>query len=159
LLRSAIAQFEKERNDPDESNAYTLLSRALLMQGRLDEARKAVQRGDQLSLTSANPALKLFAEMQMARLEMAENGPANSAASFRRLQSVISTANRLGYYKLECEARLALGELELKTNSQMGEKHLKMLAAETRDRGLELLARHAEQASTGTAVAETRSGR
>ena len=159
-LRGAIAQFEKEKSDPDASTAYALLSHALLMQGKLDEARKASQRGSQLSLTSSDPALKLFAEMQQVRLDMAENGTANSAASFRRLQSIIATADRLGYYKLECEARLALGELELKINSPVGERHLKALATETRDRGLELLARHAQQAaSTGTAVAETRSGR
>ena len=159
-LRGAIAQFEKEKSDPDASTAYALLSRALLMQGKLDEARKASQRGSQLSLTSSDPALKLFAELQQVGVDVAENGTANSAGSFRRLQSVISTASRLGYYKLECEARLALGELELKINSPAGEKRLKALAAESRGRGLELLARHAEQAaSAGTAVAETRSER
>ncbi|HMK20922.1 MAG TPA: tetratricopeptide repeat protein, partial [Terriglobales bacterium] len=159
-LRGAIAEFEKEKSDPDSSSGYTLLSRALLMEGKLDEARKTAQRGAQLSLTSSDPALKLLAETQHARTEMAENRSASPTAAIRRLQSVIATANRLGYYRLECEARLALGELELKVNSPAGHKHLKELASETHERGLELLARQAETAmSGGTAVAENRAGR
>ncbi len=160
-LRVAIAEFEKEKSDPDASSAYTLLSRALLMEGKLDEARTAVQRGAELSLTSSDPALKLPAEIQQTRVEAARaETDRKRLAAERRLQSVIATANRLGYYKLACEARLALGELELKTNSSAAHKHLRVLASETRSRGFELLARQAEGAvSNGTAVAENRSGR
>jgi tetratricopeptide (TPR) repeat protein len=160
-LHNAIAEFEKEKSDPDLSSAYTLLSRAFLMRERPEEARTAAKRGAELSLTSADPALKLPAEIQQTRVEAATaetNGKRLAAA--RRFQSVIATANRLGYYKLECEARLALGELELKINSSAAYKHLKDLASETRSRGFELLARQAEGAvSGGKAVAENRSGR
>ena len=159
-LRAAIAEFEKEKSDPDSSSAYTLLSRALLMQGKLAEARKTAQRGAELSRTSSDPALKLPAETQQARVEIAsaQKAKASRAAAVRHLQSVIATANRLAYYRLECEARLALGELELKTNSSVGHKHLTTLAAETRSHGLELLARQAEDAiSHGTVLAQSRS--
>jgi eukaryotic-like serine/threonine-protein kinase len=162
LLRSAIAEFEKEKSDPNSSSAYTLLSRSLLMQGKFDEARTTAQRGAELSLTSSDPALKLPAEIQQARVEAAgaETDKKRLEAALRRLRSVIVDANRLGYYKLECEARLALAELELKINSSAGRKHLTTLATEARGSGLELLARHAERAiSSGTAVAENRSGR
>jgi tetratricopeptide (TPR) repeat protein len=158
-LRSAIAEFEKEKSDPDGSSAYTLLSRTLLLEGKLDEARQTAQRAAQLSLTSSDPALKLLAEIQLARVEMVEHATANRTAALRRLQSVIATASRMGYYRLECEARLALGELELKINSSAGQKHLKVLASETHERGLELLSRQAESAISGTAVAENRSVR
>jgi len=85
---------------------------------------------------------------------------ANSSA-FRRLNSAIATAKRLGYYNLESEARLALGQLELRINSSLGNKQLKALAAETRNRDYELVARHAEEAISGgsTVVAENRSTR
>jgi len=132
------------------------------MQGELEEARKAAQRGVDLSLTSSDPALKLPAQVQQARVDMArsKDESANSSA-FRRLNSAIATAKRLGYYNLESEARLALGQLELKTNSSLGNKQLKALAAETRNRGYELVARHAEEAMSagGTVVAENRSTR
>lgn len=163
LLRSAIAEFEKEKSDPDASGAYTLLSRALLMEGKLDEASKAARRGADLSLTSADPALKLPAAIQKARVDMASlghNGPASGGA-VQELRSTIATSQRLGYYKIECEARLALGEFELKTNPSLGHKQLAALASETRSRGLNLLARQAEDALAGglNIVAGNRSAR
>jgi tetratricopeptide (TPR) repeat protein len=162
LIRAALAEFEKEKSDPDSSTAYTLLSRTLLMQGELDEARKAAQRGADLSLTSSDPALRLPAQIQQARVDMpsSKDENANSALAFRHLNSVIATAKRLGYYNFESEARLALGQLELKINSSLGRRQLQALAAETRNRGYELVARHAEEVmSSGTVVAENRSTR
>jgi tetratricopeptide (TPR) repeat protein len=161
LIRAALAEFEKEKSDPDSSTAYTLLSRTLLMQGELDEARKAAQHGADLSLTSSDPALRLPAQIQQARVDMARSKDENANSSaFRRLNSVIAPAKQLGYYNLESEARLALGQLELKINSSLGRKQLKALTAETRQRGYELVARHAEEAmSSGTVVAENRSTR
>lgn len=148
LLRSAIAEFEKEKNDPDASSAYTLLSRALLTEGKLAEASEAAGRGAELSLTSSDPALKLPAAIQKARIEMAtlNHDGKGSLVAVQDLHSTIATAHRLGYYQIECEARIALGEFELQTNSSAGRQHLTALATETRSRGLALLAREAEDA-------------
>jgi eukaryotic-like serine/threonine-protein kinase len=66
LVRSAIAEFEKEKSTPDEVGAYVVLSRVLLMQGKLDDARNAVQRASELGHTSSDPALKLPAAIQDA---------------------------------------------------------------------------------------------
>ena len=159
LIRSAITEFEEEKSDPDLSSAYTLLSRALLMQGKAEEARKAAQRGAEFSLTSSDPALRLPAQIQQARVEMATAGEkaGNLGGALQRLHSASATARRLGYYNIECGARLALGELELKLNSSLGHKYLRVLASETRSRGLELLARRAEDAmARGTDVAQNR---
>ena len=131
------------------------------MQGKLDEARTAGQRGAELSLTSSDPALKLPAEIQQSRVEAASaQTDGKRLATVRRLQAVIATANRLGYYNIECQARLVLGDLEMKLNPSLGRKHLTILATETRRRGLELLARQADGAiASSTPVAENRSGR
>jgi hypothetical protein len=155
LLRPALAQFEKEKSDPDSSSAYTLLSHALLLENRVEDARKAAQRGEELSHTSSDPALKLPAEIQQARVEIAAGDPANLAAASRRLHSVMTNAKRLGYANLEWEARLELANVELKRNATLGLKQLKALAGETRNNGYELLARHAEEVSSETtAVAQ-----
>ncbi len=130
------------------------------MQGKVDEARRAAQRGAALSLTSSDPALRLPAEIQQARVEIATAGDkaGKMGTALQRLHAVIENAKRLGYYNIECEARLALGELELKLNSSLGQKHLKVLASETRSHGFELLARQAEHAaSSGVVMAENRS--
>jgi eukaryotic-like serine/threonine-protein kinase len=159
ILRSAIAAFEQEKSDPASAAAYIDLSRALLMQGKLEEARKAVQRGTEFSQTSSDPALKLPAAIQNARVEtaIASQAGANPPLGPARLQlrSTAAVAKKLGYYGLECEARLALGEAEMKTNPSSARAQLASLATETHVRGLNLLARDAEQAAapTGTAVA------
>ena len=165
LLRGAIAEFEKEKGDPDASGAYTLLSRAWLMQGKVEEARKAAERATALSLTSSDPALKLPAAIQSARVAVASASPSTGSGSVlaarQELRSAVTTARKLGYYNLECEARLALSEQELKSNPASGRAQLAALATESRGHGLELLARHAEQAITapGTVVAANKPAR
>lgn len=152
LLREAVAEFEREGSDPSGSSALTLLSRALLMQGKLDEAQKTVQRGAQLSLTSSDPALRLPAEIQQARVEMAVKSSAGAhessgpSSALSRLQTVIATARSLGYYNIEEEARLAAAELQLPISASSARKQLTQLAAEARGRGFEQTAREAEQA-------------
>jgi DNA-binding winged helix-turn-helix (wHTH) protein/tetratricopeptide (TPR) repeat protein len=150
LLRFAIAEFEKEKADPDAASAYTGLSHALLMQGRLGEARKAVQRAAQLSLTSPDPALKLPTAIQTARIEAGQKGTGHAglAAAVQRLRSVVASARKLGYYQIECEARLAMAEAELKTDSAAGRSQLALLEKETHERGLEFLSHKAQLAAS-----------
>jgi DNA-binding winged helix-turn-helix (wHTH) protein/tetratricopeptide (TPR) repeat protein len=155
LLRSALGEFDKEKSDPDSSSAYVLLSRSLLMQGKLREAREASKRAIDLSLTSSDPSLKLPAEIQQARVEIAGNDASSNTAALKKLQSVVTTAKKLGYYNIEVQARLATGEFQLKTNSSLGQKQLKSLASESRSHGLGLLARQAESAiGNATVVAQ-----
>ncbi len=163
LLRTALSEFEKEQGDPDAASAYTLLSRALLLQGKADEARTALERATQFSSATSNPALKLPAAIQKARLAMAASA-SNSAtlsAAQQELKSAINTANKLGYYNLSSEARLAFALLQLKTNAPAGRALLTTLASETQDRGFGLLARHAQEAlaSSGNVVAENQPAR
>ena len=153
LLRAAIAEFEKDKEDPDTTSAYTELSRALLMESKTDDARKAIDRADKLARNSPDPALKLPIAIQIARVEMAQaamqsKDPHILNRARQHLKSAAETARRLGYYLLECEARLALAELETKTTPAHSRARLNALVSETRDHGLELLARQAEAVST-----------
>ena len=144
LLRAAITQFEKEQSDPDSASAYTVLARALLMQGKLDEARAAAQHAVALTRNSSDPALRLPAAIQNARVAFAGSQPAKSnsgGAARQELLSALATAKKLGYYNIECEAQLAQGELDLKLNSRSGRPKLAALAKDFRDHGFELLAR------------------
>ncbi len=152
LIRPAIVQMEQEKNDPSAAGAYTVLSRALLMQRKTAEADKAIRRAAALTHTSPDPNLKLPVTIQTARVEIAEAG--SNAAGLQTLQMArrkllfaAPTAKKLGYYVLECEARLALGELELKRNPAQGRAQLRALTSEARHHGLELLARKAELAA------------
>jgi len=113
------------------------------MQGKINDARAAAERAVQLSASSADPSLKLPASIQKVRVNLASGGAANSAS--QELRSVITTAHRLGYYTVECEGRLALGEAVLKANVSSGRTQLSAFASEARSRGFELAGRHADQ--------------
>lgn len=143
LVRPAIAEFESEKSDPATAAAYSELSQALLEQGKLDEARKAVQRATELNRASSDPALKLPIAIQVARVETAAGPKTGRVAAIQRLRSVIVSARKLGYYQIECEARLALAEAELKTNPVAGRSQLEIIEKETHERGLEFFSHKA----------------
>jgi len=148
LLRAAIAEFEKEKSDPDSAAAYTELSRALLMEDKLEDARKAIQHATELSRTSPDPGLKLPIAIQTARVKLAavrenERGHATLAPVRQQLRAASDTAKRVGYYGQQCESRLVLGELELKANPDLGHSELTRLAAEAHQHGMEQIAHRA----------------
>lgn len=149
VLHEVIAEFEKEHGDPDSSSAYTLLSRVMFAQGKLVEARDAANRAAQLSSTGSDPGLRLSAAIQGARIKAAVQGADGrksplASEAMQKLGSVIAEARRMGFFSIECEARLALGEIETKLNPVAGRTRLTSLATEARSHGLELVARRAE---------------
>jgi tetratricopeptide (TPR) repeat protein len=150
LLRGTISVFEEEKADPDAASAYTHLSQALFMQGKIDDARNAAQRALQLSATSSDPALVIPAVIQKARVTVASGTGAAQAVA--ELRSISLRAKKLGYYLLECKARIALGESELKTNATAARSQLAAVSSDARSRGFELLARHAELTLSGPGI-------
>jgi DNA-binding winged helix-turn-helix (wHTH) protein/tetratricopeptide (TPR) repeat protein len=143
LVRSAITLFEQENGLPDASSAYVLLSRSLLMQRKLDGAREALRRATELGSNTSDPALKLSIAIQNSRIKSAsirDKSDVNVAAARQQLRTAAATSRKLGYYLLECEARLALGELEMKVDPAVGRGILSALETESRNRGLGLVA-------------------
>jgi hypothetical protein len=61
----------------------------------------------------------------------------------RQLQSVIADARRRGYFSFACEARLALGEIEIAAESSVGRSDLEALAREAHAHGFDLISRKA----------------
>lgn len=142
LLKSAIPEFEKEKADPDAASAYTHLSRVLLLQGKVDEARQAVDRAIQLSRATSSPAVKIPASIQRVRVTVA--GSRDVVPAINELRSLAAEAKKLGYYNLESEARLELGRLLLGSDASAGRTVLTTLASDARAHGFQLLAHHAE---------------
>lgn len=150
-LRESLAEFQSEKVVMDEIHAETDLSRALLHEGKLTDARQAVSGALALSHENSDPALKLPVIIMDARIEAAElSSRAKSEPDLsgprRKLQNVQSTARQLGYYQIECDARLALAELELRQNPPVARAHLVALAREAHQHGMELVAYKATQA-------------
>lgn len=150
LVRAAMPEFEKEKLDPDLADAYRVLSRALLAEGKISDAQATIGRAIELSTPASDPAVRLPVAIEKARIEAAGAGrdPGGKLALARaekELRGVIETAGKLGYYQLECQGRLALGQLEMQQKPSSGQSELTSLATEARSHGLELLARQAEQ--------------
>jgi len=149
LLQSALPTFEKDQSDPAASSALLLLSRALIMEDKPAPAREALSRAARLAHNTPDPALQLPIVVQAARInslypESVERVAAISMAE-QQLRSAAATAKKLGYYRLECEARLALGEIEAKQNPALAQAQLRTLVSEERVHGLELLSRQTEE--------------
>jgi eukaryotic-like serine/threonine-protein kinase len=158
LLRTALAEFEKENGDPDSASAYVQLSRSLLLQGKAADAGVALDRAMQFSSAMSDPALKLPAMIQKGRVATVTSPGSSSSAAQQELKSAIATARKLGYYNLEIEGRLALGQLQVKSNPIAGRALLTALVSETQGRGLALVSRHAQEAlaSSSNVVADNR---
>jgi eukaryotic-like serine/threonine-protein kinase len=149
LLRQAIAEFEKDKSAGDEVDGYASLGRALLLQGKTAEARDAVAHALKLADLHEFPTLNLPLHLLQARIAAAaaKSGPkgrSDLAAVVRLINAVIQKSQQLGLYDINCEARLALGEVELKANPALGRSQLETLEKETHERGLELLSRRAK---------------
>ena len=149
-LRNSLAEFRAENVLMDENRAETDLSRVLLSEGKLADARQAITAALALSANSRDPSLKLPVAIMDARIEAAElTSRAKSKPDLsdprRKLLNVLSTARQLGYYGIECDAQLALAELDLRTAPAAASPQLALLAQQAHDRGLNLVSRKAAQ--------------
>jgi hypothetical protein len=122
------------------------LSQFFLQPGKLEDAQEAAERAAKFVLSTHDPAMSLPIAIQRARVEASEtaNGPAEPAAAVAKLRSLIAAARKLGYYHIECQARLDLGETELKVNPAIARSQLQDLEAETHEHGLEFTSHKAQ---------------
>ena len=147
-LRQAMSLVDGASTGPAISRGNMLLSKALWLQGKLPEADQAIRRASENVRSTPDVSTQLALQIQSARIRLAA-APSEAAASaaLQQLRDAVSRAQKLGYYTLESEARIALATVELKSNPQAAHQHLESLAKEARGHGLELLARHADQAA------------
>jgi hypothetical protein len=126
----------------------------MLAEGRVEQAEAAIERAAKFGTATPDPAVRLPITIQHARVAVARVAQKGSepglAGARQELRSTIQTAKKLGYYRIELEAREALALLEMKANPRYGRAQLEALVAEARGRGLELIARQS--------VAATKSG-
>jgi DNA-binding winged helix-turn-helix (wHTH) protein/tetratricopeptide (TPR) repeat protein len=162
-LSKSLAAFRAGNEVLDEVPAETDLSRTLLREGNLTGARQTISDAMQLSASSSDPNMKLPVAIMDARIQAAEisasaraGSKPNLAAPQRKLMSAIATAHQLGYYQIECDARLALAELELHENAPSARAHLTELEHEARAHGLNLVSRKAAALAGSTRGVEPR---
>jgi tetratricopeptide (TPR) repeat protein/TolB-like protein len=146
LARSAAEACRQSKQTDDESLARVVLARALLAQGRAPEARHAIAEGWALVRRTGNREMRLELQIIEGRVN-AVSGQA--ALGARAIESARREAAQAGLAGLELEARLALGETEMRSDQVGGRDHLESVRKDATGKGFLLIARKAVRAMGG----------
>jgi DNA-binding winged helix-turn-helix (wHTH) protein/Tfp pilus assembly protein PilF/TolB-like protein len=146
-VRQALEVFQTQKVRDDETEAWCVLARALLAEGKVSAAKEAMQHARPLAAKSQDPEIRWQTAITAARIETAENNVARSAAGSatrKELANVITKSRELGYMGTELDARLAGAEIEMKTGqTTTGRAHLTAVEANAKAKGYNLIARKA----------------
>jgi len=146
-LRQALEFFQEQKARDDEINAWCILARALLAEGKAADAKEAMQHARSLAAKSQNPEIRWRTTIAAARIDTAGKDAAHSAAGIaarKELAAIITKSRELGYQGIELDARLALAEIEMKAGqTTAGRAHLAAIEADAKAKGYILVSRKA----------------
>ena len=145
--RQAGAEFQAQKQIGYQVSAHVLAARCLLDTGKIEDARSEIHLAQQLLGKSDDRTSSLSVAITAARIA----GAAGQFADARsKLEAALAGATKSHMLFLQYEARLALGELEMKSGkAAIGRTHLTALQEEAGARGFGLIARKAKTAAAG----------
>ena len=151
IANRVIEEFVRENALRDQSLAHAVLSRAMLAQGKIQEAQKAIEQSTALSEKYHDRQVELFAAITAARVHAASPNAADRTKAADHLHQALADSGRMGLLVYAFEARLALGELEMTSGDRAaGRGRLESLLKDANDRGFGLIARQAASALSET---------
>lgn len=146
-MRQVIEVFQKEKARDDEVQAWCILARTMVAEGKAAAAKEATQHARVLAAKSQNPEIRWRTAIAAAGVESAGKDIAHSAsgtAALKELAPIIAKSRELGYQGVELNARLALAEIEMKAGQlAAGRAHLVAIEADAKAKGYNLVARKA----------------
>jgi tetratricopeptide (TPR) repeat protein len=138
--RKAMTDFHTQNRVDYESAAHALAARCLLQSGKLADAEVEIQQARKLVKADDHVA-HLPVAIAGARIATASGDFANAR---KLLGEALAEAAKANLLYFQYDARLALGELEIKSGSMAdGRARLTALEKEASDRGFLLIARKA----------------
>lgn len=141
LSRAAVEAFRADAYADEEIFAQSILSRALLQQGKIGEARSAIAEAGRLSEKSQDVTVRIPVMLDHAYVMAAGK---SLAGAENTAQDALNRARYLGLFRLQLEASLALGEIQITgPNRAAGRARLQALEKSARTKGFELIARKA----------------
>ena len=144
LSRAAVEAFRADAYTDEESLAQAILSRALLQQAKLDQARSAIGEAVRLSQKSRDVLVRIPVILDHAYVMAAGD---NLGAADTTAQDALAQARNLGLTRLQLEASLAVGEIQMhKKNHDLGRKRLVETERTAHSKGFELIAQRATAA-------------
>jgi hypothetical protein len=112
--QAAEAVFEEAHAGRYAAEAKLILARALLAEGQLDDARRTVEQVLAVAKASHNSQLELAGSITQAMTESSSGRSNDMSEAWTRLNRLVTEACTAGFSELALEARLALGQLELR---------------------------------------------
>jgi len=138
LSRAAVQAFRADAYVDEEIFAQSMLSKALLQQGKLDEAGVAVAEAVRLSEKSQDVLIRIPVILDHAYVMAAGK---NLSGAETAAQEALNRARNLGLFRLQLEASLALGQIQVTGRSHSaGRARLQILEKTARAKGFELIA-------------------
>ncbi len=147
LARSALQEFQADKDMNHQIAAQSLVSRALLQQGKVTEAQQAIATAVTLAKKSGDVTIRMPLEIQVAYVRA---GAKDLQGAEKAARNVLAEASRLGFVRFELEASLALGESEMKAGTPaLGRIRLGRLEKNALAKGFESIANKAAAALKG----------
>ena len=144
FARTAAPTFEQQKVTDYGTLCAAILVRSLLAQDRIADAKTVADRALVLSQRTSDRGARFAAAIAAAEVS-AKLGKTTDA--IWTLENVRREASRYGYAAPELEARLHLGEVEVRSGkASPGRAHLSQLRDDARNKGFLLLARKASVA-------------
>lgn len=141
LARKAMDEYLTERASDGEARARAVLAQSLLAQHQPHEAQEAIDRAVHLAAKSQDRAVRFSVGIISPRV-CAALGKTEAARA--KLKAVLAEAKRHGFVGHLLDARLALGEIDMRSgNSTAGRVRLAALEKDAAAKGFLLIARSA----------------
>jgi hypothetical protein len=145
LAQQAAEEFRKEGETEAEAAARATVACSLLGAGKPGGAASEMDKADQLMHGTEHREARFFVGIDGARVRAAQG---SAAEAILQLEPVVAEARKYGYIGYEFEARLASGEIEMKSgHAAEGRAQLESLEKEAQAKGFLLIARHAQEAA------------
>ncbi len=137
---AAADEFTREKAARDAALAYAVLSQALLREGGLVEAGRAIEKSVSYLSKCSDREAEMTVAIAAARVAAASGSMSREDAA-RALQQIVTKANHLGFVPYELEPQLALAEIELTFGDGANARsHLEAVQKEALNHGFGLIA-------------------
>jgi DNA-binding winged helix-turn-helix (wHTH) protein/tetratricopeptide (TPR) repeat protein/TolB-like protein len=148
IATETAQEFSREKLTTDEAAAEEVAAQSFLAQGKISDARAAINHARTLAKGASNLPLSFDISATSARIGVLkrEKPPklADAVSARRELESALAVAHRCGYLEYEYKLGLALGEIEVQSgNTRQGRARLEALAKDASDKKFLLIAHQA----------------
>jgi eukaryotic-like serine/threonine-protein kinase len=152
FARQAAVELDKEKAE-SAAVAHATLARVLLAQGKSGEAQTEIVRASATSRTTQNLTVSIPVQIASADVQ-AESGSPETA--IRLLQKLARDSERYRFLNEEFQARLALGEIQMRSQPKVGIATLQALVRDSDARGFSLVSSKATAAVKKTRQTDIR---